>query len=219
MKNILCFGDSNTFGFDTKTYIKDTSINARFTKDKRYTGLLQNILGKEYYIIEEGLCGRTTVSNDPLHSHLAGIDMLSPLLKTHYPLDLLIIMLGTNDVKERFCLSPENISLGLLRLIKEAKNCEFAWRTKPNILIMTPLAIDKRYEESFVGATMGKNCAIKSSELANFYKDIASKENCAYLDLNKIKGMKMNDIDFMHLDEESHKILGNTLAELVKTLV
>ena len=106
--NILCFGDSNTHGYNPK----DTT---RFEKNIRWTGILQNLLGEKDYVIEEGLSGRTTVFEDPINEGLCGLNYIVPCLMTHEPVDLLIIMLGTNDTKERFGANADVISLGLTR--------------------------------------------------------------------------------------------------------
>ena len=149
-KNILCFGDSNTHGYNSKT-------GGRFTVEERWTKLLQRKLGDDYYVIEEGLSGRTTSFDDPVFEGLSGLNAIYPCMMTHEPLDLVIIMLGTNDTKERFGASAECIALGLKRLISKAVSTTDCWKNgRPSILIVTPQNIDKRYETSEVGGTMGK---------------------------------------------------------------
>lgn len=113
-KRIVCYGDSNTWGYDAVT-------DGRFPEEVRWTGKLQELLGEEYCIIEEGLCGRTTVFEDPLNEGLNGLTYLYPCLMSHGPLDLLVIMLGTNDSKERFSATPKNIADGMKRLVKKQK--------------------------------------------------------------------------------------------------
>ncbi|MBQ9959278.1 MAG: acylhydrolase, partial [Oscillospiraceae bacterium] len=94
-KRILCYGDSNTWG-----YIG--GVGERFGRDVRWTGRLQTLLGSDYTVIEEGLNSRTTVWDDPVEMHKNGYTYLMPCLQTHRPLDLVIIMLGTNDLERRF---------------------------------------------------------------------------------------------------------------------
>ena len=94
-KHIVCFGDSNTHGYCAMN-------DGRFDENERWTCLLQKELGEDYLILEEGLSGRTTCFNDPLFEGLSGLDYIYPCLMSHEPVDLLIIMLGTNDTKERF---------------------------------------------------------------------------------------------------------------------
>lgn len=99
MKSILCYGDSNTYGL-----MPDSPD--RYPRDVRWTGILQKKLGEDYYVIEEGLSGRTTLWDDPIEEHKNGKKYLLPCLDSHKPVDLVILMLGTNDLKTRFSLTP-----------------------------------------------------------------------------------------------------------------
>ena len=111
-KHIVCFGDSNTHGYCADP--NDTADHTdRFTEDERWTCLLQKALGEDYLVLEEGLSGRTTVFRDPLHECMSGLDVIYSTLMSHEPVDLLIIMLGTNDTKERFNASPACIGIGM----------------------------------------------------------------------------------------------------------
>ena len=94
-KTIVCFGDSNTHGYCSET-------GGRFDDTQRYPCLLEKYLGEGYIVREEGLSGRTTVFEDPLFEGLSGLSAIFSCLMSHEPVDLLIIMLGTNDTKERF---------------------------------------------------------------------------------------------------------------------
>ena len=114
---------------------------------------MQKNLGEDYLILEEGLSGRTTCFQDPIHEALSGLDYIYPCLMSHEPVDLLVIMLGTNDTKERFGSSAACIALGLKRLIAKAMAATDAWQNgKANILVITPQNIDKRYIDTEVGA-------------------------------------------------------------------
>lgn len=207
-KTILCFGDSNTHGYNS-------SNNGRFTEDERWTCLLANYLGNNYSVKEEGLSGRTTVFADPLFEGLDGLSYISPCLMTHEPVDLLIIMLGTNDTKERFCATPENIAKGLERLVNKAISTKDAWNNKPNILLIAPLPIENGYENTFVSGEMGKGCAEKSKALAPLYKEVAERNGCHFLDSASIKDMCMYPYDYMHLSKESHQLLAYKLSKII----
>ncbi|MCM1233618.1 MAG: SGNH/GDSL hydrolase family protein [Ruminococcus flavefaciens] len=211
-KTIICFGDSNTHGYDSST-------GGRFNSEERYPCLLSKNLGKEYVIREEGLSGRTTVFDDPLFEGLNGLTAIAPILLTHEPVSLLTIMLGTNDVKERFCVNAENIAKGMERLVKKAISVTDVWlNQKPNILIIAPPAIEKGYENTFVAGEMGRGCAEKSKELAYYYKRTASLIGCHFLDAGEISGIRMHPNDYMHLDAASHRLLAQKLAEIIPTL-
>ena len=208
--NILCFGDSNTHGYNPKDA-------TRFEKNIRWTGILQNLLGEKDYVIEEGLSGRTTVFEDPINEGLCGFNYIVPCLMTHEPVDLLIIMLGTNDTKERFGANADVISLGLTRLIKKVKNTKFAFRNnKPNILIVAPLPIRPEIESVECGATMGKGCSEKSYKLIPLYKKVAEELGCHFFDPSPY--VICSDYDYMHLSEEAHKILANKLYEFINNI-
>ena len=208
-KMVLCYGDSNTHGYNSLTM-------GRFTEEERWPCLLQKLLGEKWTVREEGLGGRTTVFTDPLFEGLSGLDYLYPCMMTHEPLDLLIIMLGTNDVKERFSATPENIAKGLERLVKKAMDSSEAWREGKNILIVAPLPIEPGYKETLVAGEMGNGCVEKSEALAPLYRECAQRLGCGFLDASQIRGMKMSPGDYMNLSLESHRILAEALADKIK---
>lgn len=208
-KHIVCFGDSNTHGYCAET-------NGRFDETERWTCLLQKKLGEEYLVLEEGLSGRTTCFEDPIYEGLNGLDYIFPCLMSHEPVDLLVIMLGTNDTKERFGVSAACIALGLKRLVEKAAAITDCWRNgKANILIVTPQNIAPAYQDTEVGETMGRGCAEKSENLAAEYEKIAELTGCHYLDANAVLTAAPNEIDYMHLTAEGHSQLAQALAEKI----
>lgn len=211
-KHIICYGDSNTHGYCAET-------GGRFNEEERWTCLLQAYLGDQFLVLEEGLSGRTTCFDDPIHEGLCGLDYLYPCLMSHEPVDLLIIMLGTNDTKERFGVSPACIALGLKRLIAKAQATD-CWRDqKPNILVVTPQNIAPQYMDTAVALTMGKGCAEKSQELGEQFALIAQAMGCHYLDANKLLTAKTNEVDFMHLTESGHGQLAAGLANFILGII
>lgn len=208
-KHILCFGDSNTHGYRAEN-------GGRFSEDERWTMLLQAQLGKEYLIIEEGLSGRTTCFDDPLQEGLSGVGYITPCLLSHKPISLLVVMLGTNDTKERFGASAACIALGLKRLLLKAIVTD-CWAKEPNILIVVPKNIEKEYESTFVAATMGRGCAEKSQQLAGEYQEIAKLLGCHFMDANDHVSA-YNRPDFMHLTAEGHRELSEALAKKIKNI-
>lgn len=211
VKTVVCFGDSNTHGYN--------SFNMRrFTENERWTCLLADLLGDSYLVHEEGLGGRTACFDDPLFEGLNGLSYLYPCLMTHEPVDLLIIMLGTNDVKSRFGATPQNIAKGMERLVRKAMLSVEAWREKPNVLIITPPPIAEGYASTNVAGEMGDGCVEKSQALAPLYEDVAKLLGCHYLDAGAIEGIEMYPYDYMHLSLDSHRILAETLAKLIPTI-
>ena len=211
-KHVLCLGDSNTHG-----YCADPADCAdhgiRFNEDERWTCLLQKALGPDVLVTEEGLSGRTTVFADPLHESMDALSVIYSLLKSHEYIDLLIIMLGTNDTKERFGCNARCIAIGLDRLIKKAKAVDcWAPGSEPNILIIAPPHIGRE----LVDGGMGLGCAEKSEQLAAEYAPMAAANGCAFLDAD---GCEFNKVDHMHLTRKGHSQLAARLAETVPELL
>lgn len=211
-KTVVCFGDSNTHGYDPAT-------DGRYSDTERFPCLLQEYLGQDYLVREEGMSGRTTVFDDPLFEGLNGLSSVFSCLMTHEPVDLLIIMLGTNDTKERFGCNAENIAKGLERLVKKAASAAHVWRNgTPNILIVSPPPIGSGYDTTPVANEMGRGCVEKSRELAFYYERTASLTGCHFMDAGSIPNIQMHPKDHMHLTRESHQLLAKKLANLIPTL-
>ncbi len=211
-KNILCFGDSNTYGYNSKT-------GGRFDENQRWTKLLQKNLGDDYDVIEEGLGGRTTVFEDPTAEGLSGLQMISPCMQSHGPLDLVIIMLGTNDTKERFAANAFVIARGLERLALKAMQTQNTWRGAPNVLLIAPKPIEPDYASTAIADEMGPGCVEKSRSLAKEFKEVAEHLHCHFLDADSIPGIEIYPYDWIHLSPESHRILAEHLANLIPEII
>ncbi len=210
-KHILCIGDSNTHGYNADPDDSKDHGN-RFNEDERWTCRLQTALGNEYLVTEEGLSGRTTVFADPLHESMDALSVIYSLLKSHETIDLLIIMLGTNDTKDRLGMNAACIALGLQRLILKAKSVD-CWGThEPNILIISPAPIGRK----MVDEAMGITCAEKSEQLAEKFAAQAKLTGCHFLDA---ADCPTNTIDYMHLSKAGHALLAEKLAALVPALL
>jgi len=210
-KHILCLGDSNTHG-----YCADPNDCAdggiRFNEDERWTCLLQKALGDEYLVTEEGLSGRTTVFPDPLHESMDALPVIYSLLKSHEVIDLLIIMLGTNDTKERLGANAACIGLGMERLVRKAMSVDCWGDHKPNVLIVAPPHIKPQLNDP----AMGKGCDVKSAGLAVEYAQKAELLGCHFMDA---EGCEFNSVDYMHLTRKGHAQLAQRFAGLVPTLL
>ena len=210
-KHIVCFGDSNTHG-----YCADPTDCAdggnRFNEDERWTCLFQKALGREYLVLEEGLGGRTTVFVDPLHESMDAVGVAYPILMSHEPVDLLVIMLGTNDTKERFGANAPAIAVGMERLILKCKSTDCWGGKAPNILVVCPPPLGAGFHDEVMGA----GCVEKSVALPPYMKAVAERNGCAYFDA---KDCEMNPVDFTHLTKQGHAKLAEELAKLVPTLV
>ena len=221
-KHIICLGDSNTHGYCADPADCANPELARFNEDERWTCLLQKALGDEYLVIEEGLSGRTTVFDDPLYEHLSALDYIWPCLKSHEPVSLLVIMLGTNDTKDRFGMNAFAIGLGMRRLVQKAQTVD-CWGPdgKPNILIIAPPAIGEGVLTSLVAdemGTMGAGCVEKSRRVPVEYQNVAKATGCHFLAADDL-GCQFNQIDFMHLTRQSHAVLADALAKRIPELI
>lgn len=215
-KHIVCFGDSNTHG-----YCADPADCAdggdRFNETERWTCLLQQQLWPDYLILEEGLSGRTTVFPDALHESMSGLDSIYSCLMSHEPVDLLIIMLGTNDTKERLGANAAVIGIGLERLVMKAKTVP-AWRNgQPRVLIIAPPHIGEGLYRRPEGEPMGKGCPEKSRALAEKFAQVAENQGCYFLDAEGVA--EFNQIDCMHLSRKGHAQLAAKLAEMIPDIV
>jgi len=216
-KHILCLGDSNTHG-----YCADPSDCAdggiRFNESERWTKRLQQHLGDEYLVVEEGLSGRTTCFHDPFHEGLNALDYVTPCLKSHEFIDLLVIMLGTNDVKDRFSASAGCVAMGLGRLIRKAKSTDCWGPNAPNILVVCPPPIGEGMLRSAVAETMGTGCVEKSRRLASYYREQCELLGCHFLDAAEL-GAEFNTVDYMHLTRKGHAALAEGLAKHIPGLL
>ena len=215
-KHIVCFGDSNTHGYCAEP--ADCADGGdRFNENERWTCLLQKALGEEYLVLEEGLSGRTTVFPDPLHESMAGLDVIYSTLMSHEPVDLLIIMLGTNDTKERLGANAACIGIGMERLVMKAKTVP-AWRGGvPRILLIAPPHIGEGLYLVPEGEAMGAGCPEKSRGLARQFAEVAVRQGCAFLDAEGLA--EFNTRDCMHLTRKGHSQLAGELSKLVPELI
>ena len=169
-KRILCYGDSNTWGFMPDGQPPDGSYHIRFPFEARWTGILQGILGPDYRVIEEGLNGRTTMWDDPKASYRNGAKYLDACIETHAPLDLIMIMLGTNDLKPRIsgraCDSAAGVRL-LVDMIR--RNPSGRDNVVPPVLIVSPVALGSHIERSPHADEFGGRTAYEESLKAPKY--------------------------------------------------
>ena len=207
MKNILCFGDSNTWGYSPQD-------GNRFPSDIRWTGVLQKSLGTDYRIIEEGLNGRTTIMNEEgegARPFRSGSDVLQIILESHRPLDFVIIMLGTNDLKVEFNLSVEDIAQGAKTLCEMVLNSEYLADNIPQILLVSPTHIGSTIipdQEEFFNKARGQ-----SLQFAEYYEKAAAELGVHFLDAANI--VNVSEVDGVHWDADQHVKFGKCVAQIL----
>lgn len=219
MKNILCYGDSNTWGFVPGTLNFKTSYVERYPRDIRWTGLLQQYLGNNYYIIEEGLNGRTTDVDTAGFPGRNGKTYLVPCLYSHAPLDLVILFLGTNDLKAEFNRSAMDIAMGLGALVNIIKESIYGFdmQSPPKVLIIGgPLIV----HENFLGANGEKifaGAVEKGKQLPKVYQQLAEQQQCYYYDVSSY--VEFSKIDGVHMDERAHKKFAELIVNQVRNIL
>ncbi len=206
MKTILCYGDSNTWGYNP--------INKeRYSRDERWPGVLRNELGDDVWVIEEGLNGRTTVFDDPIEVHRNGLKYLIPCLDSHQPLDLVILMLGTNDLKKRFSTSAYDVGKGIRLLIDVILvSGSGPGGNAPKILLVSPTPFEKLTEK----AELFEGAEEKSLRLAGYFAQIAEEYGLAFLDAGLV--IKASLIDGFHLEVSEHHKLGLAISQSIQTI-
>jgi lysophospholipase L1-like esterase len=207
MKTILCFGDSNTWGFVPE-------LGTRFPLDIRWPGALQHELGADYRVVEEGLSGRTTVLDNPLVPYRSGRDYLIPCLQSHRPLDLVVIFLGTNDLSDRYGLPPLDIARGAATLAGLALRSETGpGNGAPAVLL---LGLPRLGRSDALVETMS-GAAAKAAELPRCFALAAEEAGVPLLDLSKVTAY--SDLDGIHLEAEGHRAVALAVAVAVRELI
>lgn len=207
MRTILCYGDSNTWGWIPGS-------GDRFPRHVRWPGRLQIILGSAYYVIEEGLSGRTTVWDDPIEEHKNGKTYLPPCLESHKPVDLVILMLGTNDLKKRFSLSPFDIAAGVGRLIDIIQGSHTGVNNQsPRILLLSPPPIGTL---DAIGQEVFENACYKSRSISGHLYQISQTKGCSFLDTAAF--LQPSPDEGLHLDENGHTTLAKEVVSAIKTV-
>ncbi|WGF89015.1 SGNH/GDSL hydrolase family protein [Marinivivus vitaminiproducens] len=206
-RTVLCYGDSNTHG--TKPLTRPDVLE-RFDEPDRWPGVLRALLGREWTVIEEGLPARTTVHDDPIEGrHKNGLTTLRACLESHVPIDAIVLMLGTNDLKARFGLTPADIAGGLAVLLDEIRVTGLVSTLgQPRLLVMAPVPIE---ETGFLGDIF-KGGAAKSRELARLYREVATAYGASFLDAGQ--HATVSPIDGIHYEADEHRRLGKAVSKL-----
>ncbi|MFV2063392.1 MAG: SGNH/GDSL hydrolase family protein [Chloroflexota bacterium] len=203
---IVCFGDSNTHG-------ADPIDGTRLARGVRWPGVLRASLGDGYEVIEEGLNGRTTVWDSALAPHHNGSTYLTPCLLTHAPVDLIIIMLGTNDLKAIYRLGAAEIASGAGALVDQARQSLAGPEgMPPRVLLVAPVPLGSMTERSEV---WGFGASLETSrQLAAMYRVVADGKGVAFLDAGSVA--RISPLDGVHLDPQAHAGLGTAMADAVR---
>ena len=199
MRQILCFGDSNTWGYNPKT-------GNRFAWGTRWTSLLQERIGIDNYrVIAEGLCGRTTVFEDELRIGRKGIDALPFLLESHSPLKMIILMLGTNDCKSFYHTNAYVIGKGIESLLEVIEQ----YQPKAKVLLIAPIHLGGDVWKREYDPEFDEKSVETSYNLKEEYRKIAKKHQCAFLAASDVATCSQDDME--HMDAENHLRLSEAI--------
>ena len=211
MKTILCYGDSNTWGYSPQD-------GSRYSHNIRWPMVLKKIINEGYseseplyWVIEEGQCGRTTCREDPVEGDKNGLRQLIPILESHAPIDIVAVMLGTNDLKTRYSPCPYDIARGAGRIVTAIKDS----RTGPNntspavIMICPPPTVHSPVFEPMFGDSVEM-----SKKLPFYYEQFAHETGAIFFDAGKI--IRSSVADGIHLDPEEHGKLAQAVASIIK---
>lgn len=211
MKRILCFGDSNTYGYDPR--------GGRYGEDERWPMRLSAALGEGFSVVEEGFGGRTCVYDDPIEGgYKSGASYLPPCLMSHNPLDLVILMLGTNDAKRRFGLTPVTIGEGLAQLVRLIRLYgQDAGGQPPAVLIVAPAPVEPPVLNTRMAESFGEHALEVTRGLAAEYARLARLMRCAFFDAAPVA--EVSPIDGVHLSRRGHARLAEALAGQVRQIL
>lgn len=202
MKRVVCFGDSNTWGYIPMS-------GGRYPEEVRYPGVLAKRLGEGYRVVEEGLCGRTTAFADLLRPQRAAVEHLIPVIISQLPMDYIIIMLGTNDTNSRFMATADDIGRGLENVIYGIQDIFKQRNNEGTIIVASPVPV----KITPGGFFFNREVEEKSEALGEVFERIAALHGCEFIDLAKVT--RAVGADGVHLSPEAHLAIGNALADKI----
>lgn len=214
-KNILVFGDSNTWGYNPHNRSPFAPYE-RWGESIRWTNVMQNRLGDAYGVMADGLCGRTASAKDDIEEYTCGKEQIIPSMRSHSPLDLLIIMLGSNDLKARYGYTAFDVANSAGMVVEKALQAPDAFRnSQPKILLLCPPPLENLDRSFFAFEFAGGEQ--KSKDMAQFFEIMAAKYRVHYMNVGEI--VHFSDVDGLHFESDQHLKLGEAVARKVKDIL
>lgn len=215
---ILCYGDSNTWGCIGR-WVECDLPSERYDTDTRWPMVAQKELGEKFHIIEEGLGGRTSIYVHPTEPWKNGEPYLLPCLHTHRPLDLVVVMLGTNDLQIKKDITAEELPIGITRLVDiiQADHKSGRGNVAPKILVIAPIEVRPSDPNGRVAVYQKFRCDIGrelSLMLPQVYQQVAKEKGCYFL--NAQEYAQPGPADGVHFDAQSHISLGKAVAKFIR---
>lgn len=199
MKSVLCYGDSNTWGYEPET-------DSRLLWEERYPGILGKKLGFEYQVIEDGLCGRTTCFESVSETYVNGVKGAKLCAVINAPIDIAVIMLGTNDCKDEYGADLVTIGLGLEQI------AQIFEKAGARVIIIAPPPLRNLNQSPFF-AEFGKGAEKRSEGLALCYQNLAARHGWEFLNAGDI--LLPGEFDKIHLDKAGHQKLAESVYDMI----
>lgn len=217
MKNILIFGDSNTWGYDYTAYMPETGSAKRLAFDERWPGLVQQQLGAEYRLIENALNARTSMHEDPYFPNRLGLKSLQVALDANAPLDMVVIQMGCNELKHMFNLTAGMIAFGVEQLVKACQTSYYGYPA-PKVLVVAPAPTHPDIDKMIFGFSFGPDAYQKSLQFGREYGDMARRNGCGFVDCGTL-GFELNTLDGLHYAKADHQKLAPAVAAKIKEML
>ena len=203
MKKILCFGDSNTFG-----YIPESA--KRYDENTRWTALLNKKLGSNYTVIEGGYNNRNGFTDSIDGEFFTGYKILPQYLKDNIDIDIVILWIGINDIQKFYNPTFDDIRTGLDSMIKTLK------LSVNDIIVVSPPEISENILKGHFSYQFDETSVEKFKHLPELYKDVSDKNNVHFININQY--IKVSEFDGLHYSKESHSIIADILYKYIKTI-
>lgn len=219
MRSILCFGDSNTWGFMPRKDRPPVKAENRYSWDVRWPGRLEKLLGGDWRVVEEGLNGRTTMFDCFMEEHRNGLKAIDVCLLTAMPVDLVILMLGTNDSKLAFDKPPFVIAHGVHRLIDRIVNGGYGYGPggkAPEILVVSPVRMTEGVFTSWLSEEFDGESIARCNRLPAYYQRVAAQDGVHFLDAGAC--ISADSSDGIHMNAEGHAKMADLLCQKVRAI-
>lgn len=204
MKKVLCFGDSNTYGFNP-------SDGSRYSKDVRWCGRLKKLGFEKFEVVEAGCNNRTAFCDNPQGIDFTGYKAIEKYFGKHF--DLIVLAIGVNDIQKIYNVSVEDFEKGLESFVNLVKTSF----SNSKILLVAPSNLKKIILQSYFGALFDENSIEKSLKLSEIYKKVAKISGCEFMDLNEVT--EASDIDGLHYTEEQHGKISHAVFQKICKII
>ena len=217
MKNILIFGDSNAWGYDAEQYIPELNTCRRMSEAERWPGLVRRMLGPDYSIIEDALNGRTVMQEDPYNPYRKGLTGLRVALDVNAPLDVVVLHLGCNELKNYFHLTAGVIAYGMEKLVQECRNSYYGYPA-PKVLLLAPAPTHPDIGQLRSATRFSADAYTRSLEFGRLYRDVADRCRAEFIDCGALD-FEINALDGLHYCKADHAKLAPVVAARLREMV